>query len=64
MRYFLLLLASSWQLVATAQPTRAVQAANATRTLAWSATQLGVREATGHNDGPQVEAYLRVTGNR
>lgn len=47
-----------------AQPTRAVQAANAKRVLAWSATQLGVRELTGRNDGPQVEAYLKVTGNR
>jgi|GEM_PF-340543 len=25
-------------------------------------SQLGVREATGRNDGPQVEAYLRYTG--
>lgn len=25
-------------------------------------SQIGVREATGHNDGPQVEAYLRYTG--
>ncbi|GAA4795261.1 hypothetical protein GCM10023231_24590 [Olivibacter ginsenosidimutans] len=25
-------------------------------------SQVGVREATGHNDGPQVEAYLRYTG--
>lgn len=27
-------------------------------------SQLGVAEATGRNDGPQVEAYQRVTGNR
>jgi hypothetical protein len=27
-------------------------------------SQLGVTEATGRNDGPQVEAYQRVTGNR
>lgn len=47
-----------------AQPTRAVQAANGARTLVWSATQLGVREATGRNDGPEVEAFLRVSGNR
>ena len=32
--------------------------------LAWSAQQLGVREATGRNDGRQVEAFQRVTGNR
>ena len=25
-------------------------------------SQMGVREATGHNDGPQVEQYLRYTG--
>lgn len=25
-------------------------------------SQIGVREATGHNDGRQVEAYLRYTG--
>lgn len=58
--WLLLLLASQCH----AQPTRAVQAANGARTVAWSATQLGVREATGHNDGPEVEAYLRVSGNR
>ena len=27
-------------------------------------SQLGVAEATGRNDGPQVEAYQRTTGNR
>lgn len=27
-------------------------------------SQIGVREATGHNDGPRVEAYLHYTGNR
>lgn len=27
-------------------------------------SQIGVKEATGHNDGPQVEAYQKVTGNR
>lgn len=25
-------------------------------------SQIGVKEATGRNDGPQVEAYLKVTG--
>lgn len=38
--------------------------ANANCTLKWSATQLYVREATGRNDGPEVEAYLKITGNR
>lgn len=41
-----------------------MQAANAKRVLAWHASQLGVRELTGRNDGPEVEAYLKVTGNR
>lgn len=63
MRYLLLLLAISCQLLAIAQSSRAHQAANASCVLQWSATQLGVREATGNNDGPQVEAYLRVSGN-
>ena len=26
-------------------------------------SQIGVMELTGHNDGPQVEAYQKVTGN-
>jgi hypothetical protein len=44
-------------------PSRQVQAANAKRLLAWVATQKGVRELTGNNDGPQVEGYQRTTGN-
>ncbi|MES2653376.1 MAG: peptidoglycan-binding protein [Bacteroidota bacterium] len=31
------------------------------RILAVASSQIGVREATGNNDGPQVEAYLKVT---
>ncbi|WP_201980353.1 hypothetical protein [Hymenobacter rubidus] len=31
--------------------------------LEWYEAQRDVREATGHNDGRQVEAYQRVTGN-
>lgn len=40
--------------------------ANNTRNevLAVATSQLGVREATGHNDGKQVEMYLAVTGLR
>lgn len=47
-----------------AQPIPAVQLANANCTLKWSATQLYVRELTGRNDGKEVEAYLRLTGNQ
>lgn len=32
--------------------------------LEWSTRQLSVRELTGRNDGPQVEAWLKLTGNR
>lgn len=28
----------------------------------WYTSQIGVREATGRNDGPQVEAYLKSVG--
>jgi len=38
--------------------------ANANCTLKWSRSQLYVRELTGNNDGLEVEAYLRITGNR
>ncbi len=31
--------------------------------LGWLDSQLHVREATGRNDGAEVEAYQRVTGN-
>lgn len=34
------------------------------RVLDIACLQLGVREATGHNDGPEVEKYLAYTGNR
>lgn len=27
----------------------------------WARTQVGVTELTGHNDGPQVESYLKST---
>lgn len=56
-----------WLLVSLqvhAQASRAVQATNAKKVLAWSNAHLNVREATGRNDGPEVEAFLRVTGNR
>lgn len=32
------------------------------KTLAVAISQIGVREATGHNDGPQVETYLKSIG--
>lgn len=35
-----------------------------TKILAIARTQLGVREATGKNDGTAVEAYLSYTGNK
>lgn len=40
-------------------PSSSTIAGNALRI---AATQLGVREATGHNDGPAVESYLRSVG--
>lgn len=46
-----------------AQPGRAIQARNATAVLAWHATHLNVREATGNNDGPQIDAWLRLVGS-
>jgi hypothetical protein len=45
-------------------PAPAVQLRNANCSLKWSYTQLYVRELTGNNDGKEVEAYLRLTGNR
>lgn len=45
------------------QPSRAIQATNGNCTATWAYTQLYVREATGNNDGPEVERYQRVTGN-
>ncbi|WP_216726079.1 hypothetical protein [Hymenobacter siberiensis] len=48
---------------APAPPSRAVQRANAARVLAWSQRQLGVREATGRNDGPMMDAWLRLVGS-
>lgn len=42
----------------------AQQVANATCLLKSSAARLGVREATGRNDGPEVEAAQRVAGAR
>jgi hypothetical protein len=30
--------------------------------LAWSAAHLYVREATGHNDGPEIDAWARALG--
>lgn len=29
-----------------------------------ASSQIGIREATGNNDGPEVEKYLRYTGNK
>ena len=29
-----------------------------------ASSQIGIREATGNNDGPQVEKYLAYTGNK
>ncbi len=57
-----LLLIVSWQ-VAVAQPTRAVQARNAAAVLAWHTAHLNVREATGRNDGPEIDAWLRLVGS-
>jgi hypothetical protein len=42
----------------------AQQRANGARFLVWSASKLKVRELTGRNDGVEVEAFLKVTGNR
>jgi hypothetical protein len=66
--YFRLLVAIGLLLViahyARAQaPAPAVQLANANCSLKWSYTQLYVRELTGRNDGKEVEAYQRLTGN-
>lgn len=62
MRYLLLLLAISYQLVAVAQPRRnpRVQAS----TVAWLAARATVREATRYpgNDGPEVAAIIRAGG--
>lgn len=49
-------------LSAVAQPSRAVQAANATRAIAWLEAHRDVREATGRNDGPAVWAIIRAGG--
>jgi len=45
-----------------AQPSRATQAASAKRVLDWSTKQLGVRELTGNNDGPEIDAWNRALG--
>jgi len=34
------------------------------KVLAIARSQIGVREATGHNDGMKVESYLAYTGNK
>jgi hypothetical protein len=31
--------------------------------LAWSSSKLTVREATGRNDGPEIESWQKLTGN-
>ena len=49
--------------MALAQPSRAVQARNATAVLAWHTAHLNVREATGNNDGPEIDAWLRLVGS-
>jgi hypothetical protein len=41
---------------------RAVEAANVTRLLRVSAARLYIREATGRNDGPDVEAAQKAAG--
>lgn len=38
-----------------------VSAGNRSRVIAIAAAEIGVREATGKNDGPRVEEYLRYT---
>ena len=43
---------------------RAQQSANAICLLKGSAARLGIREATGRNDGPEVEAAQRAAGAR
>jgi hypothetical protein len=43
-------------------PAPAVRQANAKRILDWERSQLQVREH-GYNRGPEVESYLRTTGN-
>lgn len=48
-----------------AQPVRVMVYSNADlweRSLAVAVSQVGVRERTGRNDGPQVESYLRSVG--
>jgi hypothetical protein len=50
-------------LLGSGQPSTIAQS-RAACVLDWSGKQLNVREATGHNDGPVIEAWLRATGNR
>lgn len=62
MRYLLLLLAVSCQLVATAQPRR--NPATQASTVKWLADRGTVREATARpgNDGPTVAAIIKAGG--
>jgi hypothetical protein len=48
--------------VATPPPLE-LQRQNAACMIHWLESQLHVRERTGRNDGPEIEAYLRTTGN-
>ena len=44
-------------------PARAVQARTGAAILAWHAAHLGVREATGNNDGPPIDQWLDLVGS-
>lgn len=57
----LLLIAHSFG--SAAQPSRAVQARNAARLVAVASARTGIREATGNNDGPAIDAMLRLVGS-
>lgn len=57
----LLLIAHSFQ--TAAQPGRAAQAAAGARAAVVAAGRLGIREATGKNDGPAIDAMLRLVGS-
>lgn len=59
---FALLLALGIARWSHAQPSRAVQAANGKRLLAYAASKTYVRELTGNNDGPEIDAWCRALG--
>ncbi|MGI4872454.1 MAG: hypothetical protein ACRYFX_14905 [Janthinobacterium lividum] len=65
MRYLSILLVSLLSyLTSYAQPTHPPRAGQPTAVLQVSAARLYIREATGHNDGPEVEAAQRAAGAR